>query len=313
MYYSIQHITAFRYSEPISESVMEVRMQPRSEGAQRCLSFQFRISPKAGLTSYRDYLGNSIHHFDIPGRHQKLAIVADSIVEVRPGLVVPERLPDDAWQQLDGEARTSETLDYLLASALAAPTDLLYDLAGDLDIRRRDDPLTVLRAITEAMYHTFEYAPDATEVDSPIDVALRTRQGVCQDYSHIMIALIRQLGIPARYVSGYLYHRTGNSADRSARDATHAWVEAWLPQLGWVGFDPTNNLICGERHIRVAVGRDYADVPPTRGVFKGSADTELTVAVKVAQTDDLPILDDIQPETYTSGAMTSSQEQSQQQ
>ena len=112
------------------------------------------------------------------------------------------------------------------------------------------------------------------------DHALSMRQEVCQDFTHIMIALVRQLRVPCRYVSGYLYHRS-NGPDRSAEDAMHAWVEAYLPGLGWVGFDPTNNVLTGDRHIRVAVGRDYADVPPTRGVFKGNGDSELCVAVQV--------------------------------
>jgi transglutaminase-like putative cysteine protease len=121
-----------------------------------------------------------------------------------------------------------------------------------------------------------------TEVNSPIEVALEQRRGVCQDFAHIMTAIARQWGIPTRYVSGYLYHK--GSRDRSAADATHAWVEAWLPSLGWVGFDPTNNIMAGERHIRAAVGRDYADVPPTRGTYKGGADSELSIAVSLEPT-----------------------------
>ena len=129
-----------------------------------------------------------------------------------------------------------------------------------------------------------------TRVDSPIDVALENRQGVCQDYTHIMIAMVRALGIPCRYVSGYLFHRA-QSLDRSAADASHAWPEAYLPELGWVGFDPTNDVLVGGRHIRVAVGRDYADVPPTRGVFRGDAETDLSVAVQVSLSE-APVLED---------------------
>ena len=119
-------------------------------------------------------------------------------------------------------------------------------------------------------------------MNSPIEVALEQRRGVCQDFAHIMTAIARHWGIPCRYVSGYLYHK--GSRDRSAADATHAWVEAYLPSLGWVGFDPTNNIMAGERHIRAAVGRDYADVPPTRGTYKGGADSELSIAVSLEPT-----------------------------
>jgi transglutaminase-like putative cysteine protease len=122
-----------------------------------------------------------------------------------------------------------------------------------------------------------------TQVHSPIAHALDAKRGVCQDFAHIMIAVVRHWGVPARYVSGYLYHRRTDK-DRSSPDATHAWVEAYLPSLGWVGFDPTNNLVVADRHIRVAVGRDYADVPPTRGTFKGEVESELAVAVRVEPT-----------------------------
>jgi transglutaminase-like putative cysteine protease len=183
----------------------------------------------------------------------------------------------------------------LMPSRFASPTDLLDKLAHKLDVRRRDDPLVLLRELTAALRETFEYAPQATEVDSLIDEALSNRRGVCQDFAHIMIALVRGVRIPCRYVSGYLFHRLEDD-DRSAEDATHAWVEALLPGLGWVGFDPTNNLIASQRHIRVAIGRDYGDVPPTRGVFKGQAKTELSVAVKVVPSATPPPQETLEPD-----------------
>jgi transglutaminase-like putative cysteine protease len=126
----------------------------------------------------------------------------------------------------------------------------------------------VLRSLNSKLYDGFEYTKDSTRVDSPIEVALTSRKGVCQDFAHIMIALVRGLRIPCRYVSGYLHHDKSHE-DRSPDGATHAWVEALLPGLGWVGFDPTNDLVAGKRHIRTAIGRDYADVPPTIGTLKG--------------------------------------------
>lgn len=158
----------------------------------------------------------------------------------------------------------------------------MRDLASEVGLERGDDPLGTLRQLSRDVYASFEYSPKSTRVDSPIDEALETRRGVCQDFAHIFIALARQIGIPSRYVSGYLLH-AADSADRSSDGATHAWVEVLLPDLAWVGFDPTNDLIAGDRHIRVAIGRDYADVPPTRGVFKGisAVRSELAVSVHV--------------------------------
>src|SRR6185436_17366570 len=255
MYYTIRHVTRFRYSAPITQSVMEVRMQPRTEGSQRCLNFQLSVTPSARVLNYRDYLGNVIHNFDIPGEHRQLSIIAQSQVEVRPLADLPESLPTSTWDEI-----SQSEYDMLVPSHFTHPSPLLSDLAEELQVERRDDPLSLLRELTTKIYDAFAYVPDSTAVDSPIDDALKARQGVCQDFTHIMLALLRPLGIPARYVSGYLYPRQGGS--RSTPGASHAWVEALLPGLGWVGFDPTNNLIADSRHIRVAIGRDYADVPP---------------------------------------------------
>jgi len=148
------------------------------------------------------------------------------------------------------------------------------------------------------MYAAFKYKAKTTRVDSPIEDALTSREGVCQDFAHIFISLLRGMRIPARYVSGYLYHRR-EDRDRSSDGATHAWVEAWLPGPGWVGFDPTNNLLATERHIRTAIGREYADVPPTRGVFKGEASTKLTVSVAVNPSEVLPPERDLIPESIS--------------
>jgi transglutaminase-like putative cysteine protease len=280
MHISISHVTKFRYSAPINESVMELRMQPLSEGPQRCLKFDLSLRPAARVSAYSDHLGNAVHHFDIPGRHTQLVITARSVVETLPREAPPPALGAGAWDELEALVAGGDYWDMLMPSHFARPTDALRDFARELNVRRRDDPLTVLRELNTAIYQAFDYVPQSTTVDSPIDEALGARKGVCQDYSNIMIALARSMRVPCRYVSGYLFHRVEYN-DRSAQDATHAWVEALLPDLGWVGFDPTNNLLAGERHIRVAVGRDYADVPPTRGVFKGAADSELSVAVQV--------------------------------
>jgi transglutaminase-like putative cysteine protease len=186
------------------------------------------------------------------------------------------------WARLDSLLTSGEFWDMLNPSPFAHRTPLLDRLAAEIGLARGDDPLGTVRKIMTEIYDRFEYSPHATHVDSPIDDALETRRGVCQDFAHIMIALVRQLGVPCRYVSGYLCHQA-DRAIRSSDGATHAWIEAWLPVLGWVGLDPTNNLAAGDRHIRVAVGRDYADVPPTRGVFKGSSAvrSELAVAVRI--------------------------------
>jgi len=295
MYYSIRHLTKFLYSNPVSESMMETRMHPRSDHNQRCLTFHLSVSPRCRVFSYRDHLANQVHHFDIPGQHGQLVIVAESLVEVQHVQPVPAFLAPDAWAELDSMIEQGDYWEMLLPSEFATSTESLDALAEELDVRRRDDPLMVLQQLNEQIFNHFEYVPKSTKVDSPIDLALLTHAGVCQDFAHIMTTLVRsKLHIPCRYVSGYLFHGQSNH-DRSVNSATHAWVEALIPQLGWVGFDPTNFLTAGDRHIRTAIGRDYADVPPTHGIFRGRASSELTVAVRVTPSEGTPSLDEEMP------------------
>jgi len=280
MFYSVRHITRYRYDAPVRESVMQLYMQPKSEGAQRLLSFQVATHPRAGLQAYTDHFGNAVYHFDVPGTHQELQIEADSEVEVQATSAPPEWVDASAWTALDAPAMKGEHFDMLEPRGLAHATPALDAFLAERSLAKTSDPMTTLRRLNRSLYEAFDYAPEATEVDSPIDVALAKRKGVCQDFAHIMIATARRWGIPARYVSGYLFTKR-EAGDRSASDATHAWVEAFVPGSGWVGFDPTNNVLAGERHIRVAIGRDYSDVPPSRGIFKGPANSELAVAVRV--------------------------------
>ncbi len=291
MYYSIRHLTKFKYESPVSESIMETRMHPRSDANQRCLTFQLSVTPRCRVFSYRDHLHNHVHHFDIPGQHGQLVIVAESLVEMQPHVPPPPALAPEAWAELDEEVAAGDFWEMLLPSEFAVTTPSLDALATELELRRRDDPLSVLHRLNDQIYRTFAYKPRSTRADSPIGEALASRAGVCQDFAHIMIALVRsKLRIPCRYVSGYLHH--GDKwKDRSDDSATHAWVEALLPELGWVGFDPTNCLIAGDRHIRTAIGRDYADVPPTHGMFRGRTKSDLTVAVRVTPSDRSPSLD----------------------
>jgi transglutaminase-like putative cysteine protease len=288
MIYSVRHVTTFRYQPAVRESVMEVRLQPRSEANQRCLSFTLDVNPPANITQYSDFTGNTVHHFDIAGSHTEVKVTAQSTVQLQ-SVPAPRSSEAGDWADLDALTGADDYWEMILPSEFARSSEALQQLAKELRCERRCDPLDLLTELNEAIYEKFEYVPNSTKVDSPIEEALLTRQGVCQDFAHIMIALVRPLRMPCRYVSGYLFHREENGhKDRSLEGASHAWVEALIPRLGWVAFDPTNNLIGGDRHIRVAIGRDYADVPPTRGVYKGEAQSELIVAVTVSPSDAPP-------------------------
>ena len=287
MIYSVRHTTTFRYEPAVRESVMEVRLQPRSDGEQRCLNFVLNVDPAANVMQYRDFMGNVVHHFDIAGKHAMVKVTAQSAVEVQ-NVAEPRAADSGDWADLDAQVEGNDYWEMLLPSHFAQSSAALEQLAAELGCERRGNPLALLTELNEAIYKLFAYVPNSTKVDSPIAEALETRQGVCQDFAHIMIALVRGVKIPCRYVSGYMFHRDDTERDRSLEGASHAWIEALVPRLGWVAFDPTNNLVGGDRHIRVAIGRDYADVPPTRGVYKGEAQSELSVAVTVSPADTTP-------------------------
>jgi transglutaminase-like putative cysteine protease len=293
-FYSIRHMTRFEYETPVSESLMEVRIHPRTDSNQRCFSFSLSVSPRCRVFSYRGHLGNNVHHFDIPGQHRELVIIGHAMVELQELADIPQSLLPSSWQELDHLVQNGDYWEMLLPSPFAKPTPALLKMAAELDVVRRDDPLTLLRELNGRLHDAIAYVPRSTRVDSPIDEAIERREGVCQDFSHIMIALVRHLGIPCRYVSGYLHHRPSDHV-RSTESATHAWIDAFLPQLGWVGFDPTNDLLTHASHIRTALGRDYDDVPPTRGVYRGRTASQLSVAVQVTEHAEAPQLVADQP------------------
>jgi transglutaminase-like putative cysteine protease len=257
-------------------------MHPRSEGNQRCFVFQLSVNPRARIFGYTDSYGNLVHHFDLPSRHSQLTIIADALVNIEAQPSIPDFMEYQGWQELEEIVEKKDYWDMLMPSHFARSSPELEQLAGEIGVteRKRRSPLAFLQDIASGVHRSFSYVKKSTAVNSPIEDALRSRQGVCQDFAHIMIALVRNARIPCRYVSGYLYHSTEN-VHPATDGATHAWVEALLPGLGWVGFDPTIDRLASEQHIRTATGRDYADVPPTRGMMKGKAGTQLQVRVRV--------------------------------
>src|ERR1700685_4087 len=286
MFYAIRHFTRYRYSHLVWQSMMEVRMHPRSEGNQRCFVFQLSVNPRARIFGYTDSYGNLVHHFDLPSRHGQLTIISDALVNIDVQPSIPEIMESQRWQEREELIEKKDYWDMLMPSHFARSSPELEQLAGEIGASERKgrSPLAFLQDIASGVHRSFSYVKKSTAVNSPIEDALRSRQGVCQDFAHIMISMVRNLRIPCRYVSGYLYHDQLHE-DRSAEGATHAWVEALLPGLGWIGFDPTNDLLAGERHIRTAIGRDYADVAPTLGTMKGAAKTDLQVRVRVTPSE----------------------------
>jgi transglutaminase-like putative cysteine protease len=289
MLFDIRHVTQYTYDEPVRESVMEVWMQPRSGHGHHLINFELDIDPPAQLFSYADSWGNTVKHFDVPFPHRRLTITARSIVDTEPPAPTPAALSQEDWAALASDAVRGDCWDFLRPHGFAAPTEALmaFCAAQGVDSLREADPLTAVNRLSALLYRSLDYESGVTGADSPIDEALTAGRGVCQDFAHIMIAVCRGWGVPARYVSGYLATNK-DEGDRSDPQATHAWVEVFMPSLRWIGLDPTNNIPAAERHIPVAIGRDYSDVPPSRGVFKGDAESQLFVGVSVRQAKATP-------------------------
>jgi transglutaminase-like putative cysteine protease len=282
MLLEVRHVTQYHYAEPVRESVMELWMQPQKGARQRLVSFELELDPAAQLFSYADPFGNAVYHFDVPQPHDRLNIIARSAVETQPASPLPDALDLGEWDRLKSDFVRGENFDFLTHHGFAVETEALKAFVAErgIDALRTRDPLSAVRDLSRIIYESFGYEAGVTKADSPIDLALEVGRGVCQDFAHIMIAICRSWGVPARYVSGYLF-TDRQAGDRSDPDATHAWVEVFLPSTRWIGLDPTNNVEAGERHIAAAVGRDYDDVPPSRGVYKGEAESQLAVGVSV--------------------------------
>lgn len=281
MILEVQHETHLQYSEPISEWLTEIRMEPVSDERQSCHSFHLRLSEPAGVFSYRDGFGNRVHHFNLLVPQKEVHMLAASLVETYPEA---NRLDaSTASFPLAESILPIEAYDFLSFRGPTSPTPLLQPI---LDALRPTDGAAlgayVLR-VTEYIHTHFEYARDVTSASSPIAELLEHRKGVCQDFAHLMIAILRSHGIPARYVSGYIHRENKQSQ-------SHAWCEAWLPDLGWIGVDPTNNCVVNDHFIKVAIGRDFTDVPPNKGVYRGNSGEAILVRAETRALERMPSL-----------------------
>lgn len=279
----ITHETNLSYDDLISESAMELRMAPRQESDQHRLSFQLAIGPAAAVSSYFDWLGNTVHTFSINPFHQQIRILATTVVET-------DRTVPDIWGMPDVWPIAREQLDYTMYDYLqfSGPIVDSAELRQAAESLRPRDGTNLAKLCLNLMSFVdqkFTYEKGVTTAASPITEVLQHGRGVCQDFTHLMIGLARRLGIPARYVSGFV-HRDGERTRGYAQ--THAWCELMIPSAGWIGFDPTNNCLIGRNFVKVAVGRDYRDVPPNRGVYRGTAHETIHVGVDIEELAGIP-------------------------
>lgn len=287
MYLTVKHVTEYHYSEPAWDSFNELRLLPADDYRQTLLEFSLDIEPKAEVRSHRDYYGNLMHHFHHPGEHRHLRIEANSSVVTYP---IPEPYPVPATTLPDVRHRFFE----FLAPTGRVPLHLnWFDVFGALPLDESDELSRYLLDMTRYLHGRFVYQGGSTEIDTPLTEFAKSSTGVCQDFAHAMLALCRSAGIPARYVSGYIHSSPdGNEGSLVGAEASHAWLEAFLPGSGWVGYDPTNGCIATEAHVKIGVGRDYDDVPPTRGLRRGGGEASLRVEVQVRRQEREPSMVD---------------------
>lgn len=274
----IEHATGFAYPGEVGASYNEARMLPGSTDAQFVLSAQLDIEPSTSVNHYTDYFGTRVAAFDVLAGHSALDITARSLVEVRPR---PIEFIDISWDRLAREgARSISTVEMLGQSARTAPHPEVADIARSI-AAHHDNPGRAALAIAAAIGEAVEYMPGSTGVHSTAAEAWTQRKGVCQDITHITLGALREVGIPARYVSGYLHPNPHAEVGAAVAGESHAWVE-WFAG-DWEGFDPTNRIEIGDRHVLVGRGRDYNDVPPLRGVYAGPFKSELHVEVTITR------------------------------
>jgi transglutaminase-like putative cysteine protease len=283
MRFSVTHRTEYAYRRPASESFAELRVWPRDTKTQKILRRKLTIEPRAPVDHYVDYFGNDVEFFSIPHRHHSLAVEATAEVQTFPAPDLREALTVTL-----GEARQIfnsqmfRLFDFLQNSEMAPTGETLRPIK-----RKFFDPKVALgeslHGLNHWIYDQFDYEPGATDISTPLAQVIKQRSGVCQDFAHLMLAILRAAGVPARYVSGYIEAHDPEKTNPKlvGAAASHAWVEVFLPGGEWYGLDPTNNQAAGERHVVVAVGRDYHDVAPMRGTYKGAFDQKLQVIVSL--------------------------------
>ena len=289
--YRLVHVTEFRYDGPVTESYNEVRLRPMQADTQSCLSFRLTTDPDALVGSHADYFGNWVHRFNVLGEHRRLRVEADSVILVQEQPAFPTGGPL-LGELGDFEADLDEHYELLATTDYVPHLPQLRDLLTSAEHSSNGTLASFARCARDLVHLSFRYEKGATHVHSSIGDAIATGAGVCQDFTHILLAMLRIRGLPSRYVSGYLV--PGGTAKVGASpeeviggQASHAWVEVFLPTFGWFGLDPTLGKDIGQQHVRVAYGRDYGDVAPVRGVYKGHAGQQLSVDVRVR-----PALDD---------------------
>ncbi len=279
MLLSVLHRTTFVYAGQAHDSFNEVRLHPVDDPLQTCRRYALRIEPESEARAYNDFYGNEVQYFDIAAGHTRLVVEAESQVETVPDAERPP-IPVVSPAELAGAAERESLAEFTTGSHYVPLEAEIWREAQDALAGGRSDVWADVRQLSGQVYRTFAYQPGATGVSTRATDALRLRAGVCQDFAHVLLGLCRCMEIPARYVSGYFFNRNRRKGEV---EASHAWIEAYVPGYGWAAFDPTHDRMADDHYVKVAVGRDYADIRPVSGTYRGAATRELRVVVQVRE------------------------------
>jgi len=281
MNFAIRYLTEYRYDAPVNDNLNALRVRPATTSSQRCDEFSLRIEPEARVGRHADYFGTEVLEFGIAKPHDHLTI------DVRARVVTTEQEDpiERGWDQVKTPAYLEAGGEFLLVEEERPRNGVVGEL---VEASRGVSPLQTVLGVNRLITERFEYRAGVTYVGSTVDDLIAGGAGVCQDFAHLALILLRRSGIAARYVSGYLWAAPADGGSDSMEVQTHAWIEALLPgqrEPVWVGADPTNDRLAGETHVKIGHGRSYADVPPIKGVFQGRAGSHLSSNVSMSRLD----------------------------
>ena len=288
--FTIVHTTTYNYDHKVYDSANQIMLYPMVDEWQEVLTHQLKITGEPSVKVFDDYYGNSVGTFSNPELHTELQIESTLIINTLKKILPNSSIfLDDQWLALKEMDTQIQFINFLKQEHFKASDEILKEV--DIESHKDESPLQVAEYFCDYVFKNFQYEKGVTTVETTIDEIWKLKSGVCQDFAHILLVMLRYLNIPARYVSGYI---CPNRNGMRGEGATHAWVEAYIPEYGWLGLDPTNNCMVDDMHVRLAVGRNFVDCSPVKGTYKGSSSHTLSVKVIVSyENDPQPKLDEI--------------------
>ncbi len=272
----IRHRTQYKYSGFVIDAASELKLYPLEDEFQKVIEQHINISQQPNVDVLKDYFGNTTGFFSLISPHNELLIESLVAVQLVPIVFLPRNSNwNEVWEKIKSDKVQSEFHDYINSEMAACGADIQRSISDLID--HKQHPLDTIQELSNYIYKNFTYTKGVTDIETSIDEIWKLKAGVCQDFAHLLLYMARLMGVPSRYISGYICPGT---SEWRGEGATHAWAEVWLPDLGWIGVDPTNKCLAGERHVRLATGRNFSDCTPVKGTYKGARKHTLEVTVK---------------------------------